>query len=130
MRQALRGVATFAVAVILAACSSGGGGGTTAPGGGATAGAAPCAESTDSTTVEASVKGFAWGPVTAKIGDVITWTNEDSAPHAVALDDSSCAMAGNIAGGGGKRSLVFSVAGSFPFHCSVHSNMKGTITIS
>jgi plastocyanin len=47
----------------------------------------------------------------------------------VVLDDGSCSMAGNIPGGG-TRSLVFSAAGSFPFHCSVHPSMKGTIAIS
>ena len=89
------------------------------------------ADSTGATTVSASAKGNAWTPadVTAKVGDVITWTNGDTVPHKVALDDGSCQMSENIAGGASK-SLVFSVAGSFPFHCSVHPSMKGTITIS
>ncbi len=39
-------------------------------------------------------------------------------------------MSGNIAGGGGKASLTFSVAGTYPFHCTIHSSMKGTITIT
>jgi plastocyanin len=68
--------------------------------------------------------------VSAKVGDVITWTNSDSAPHKVGLDDGSCTMSGNIAGSGGKASLVFSKAGTYPFHCTIHSTMKGTITIS
>jgi plastocyanin len=119
-------------ALVLAAC--GGGGSTSAPGGttgpAATgAGAAPCAESTAATVVEAAVADNTWGPVSAKVGDVITWTNGDSVPHAVALDDGSCAMSGTIPGGG-TRSLAFSTAGSFPFHCSVHPSMKGTIAIS
>jgi plastocyanin len=130
MRSLPRGLATIGVALMLAACSGGGPGATTGPTGGAgTAAAAPCAESADPTKVNATVEGFTWAPVTAKVGDVITWTNKDAAPHSVALDDGSCAMAGNISGGG-TRSLVFSVAGTFPFHCSVHSSMKGTITIS
>ena len=68
-------------------------------------------------------------PINAKVGDVITWTNSDSVPHKVALDDGSCAMSDNIPGGGSK-SLVFSAAGTFPFHCAVHPFMTGTITIS
>lgn len=67
--------------------------------------------------------------VSAGVGDVITWTNGDSVPHGVELDDDSCAMSSAI-GGGQSKSLVFSVVGSFPFHCSIHSSMKGTITIS
>lgn len=133
MHSLPRGLATLGVALILAGCSGDGGLATTGPTGApgqGTAAAVSCAESTDATTVSATVEGFTWAPVTAKVGDVITWTNKDSAPHSVALDDGPCAMAGNISGGGGTRSLVFSVAGTFPFHCSVHSSMKGTITIS
>jgi plastocyanin len=137
MRSIARGIATLVTAVALAACS---GGATTAPTtapapgteapAATTAGAAVCTDSTGTTTVEAAVGGFQWGPVTAKVGDVITWTNSDSAPHRVALDDGTCSMSGNIPGSGGKASLVFSAAGTYPFHCSIHPSMKGTITIS
>jgi len=131
MRPHARGLATLATAVALAACSGSG----TAPGtppaaGPTTAGSAVCADSTGTTTVDATVGDFKWGPVSAKVGDVITWTNSDSASHRVGLDDGSCTMSGNIAGDGGKASLAFSVAGTYPFHCTVHPSMKGTITIS
>jgi plastocyanin len=133
MRSSLRVIAALSTALMLAACS----GGTTptsvptAGGPAATTAAAPCADSTGATTVSASAVDNTWTPadVTAKVGDVITWTNGDTVPHKVALDDGSCQMSANISGGG-KASLVFSVAGTFPFHCSVHPSMKGTITIS
>jgi plastocyanin len=152
MRSITRGIATLATAVALAACS---GSATSAPTTAAgtqaastqaapgtqaastqapaatTATSAVCADSTATTTVDAAVGNFEWGPVSAKVGDVITWTNSDSVPHRVALDDGSCEMSANIAGSGGKASLVFSVAGTYPFHCVVHPTiMKGTITIS
>jgi plastocyanin len=146
MRSFARGFATLAMAGALAACSGTGqattapapgtqAAGTEAPAAGTeapaatTAGSAVCADSTGTTTVAATVGGFKWEPVSAKVGDVITWTNSDSAPHRVALDDGSCTMSGSIAGSGGKASLVFSVAGTYPFHCSIHPTMKGTITI-
>ena len=139
MRSIARGFATLAIAGALAACS-GTSQATTAPApptqasgteapAATTAGSAVCADSTGTTTVDATVGDFKWGPVSAKVGDVITWTNADSAPHRVALDDGSCAMSANIPGSGGKASLVFSVAGTYPFHCSIHPTMKGTITI-
>jgi plastocyanin len=132
MRPGLRRLAALSMALstvlLLAACSGNGGTATTGPGGG---GSAPCTDSTGTTTVSATVANNTWTPgtVTASVGDVITWANSDSVPHKVALDDGSCAMAANIPGGGSK-SLVFSVAGTYPFHCAVHSSMKGTITIS
>ena len=139
MRSIARGIATLATAVALAACS-GGTGATTGPAtqgpqatqgpAATTAGSAVCTDSTGTTTVQATVANFQWGPVSAKVGDVITWTNSDTAPHKVALDDGSCTMSSSIAGSGGKASLVFSAAGTYPFHCSIHPSMMGTITIS
>ena len=133
MRSIIRGIATLATAAALAACS-GNGAATTAPGGGgggATQAAAVCSDSTGTTTVQATVADFKWSqPINAKVGDVITWTNSDTAAHKVGTDDGSCTMGANIAGGGGKASLVFNKAGTYPFHCTIHSNMKGTITIS
>jgi plastocyanin len=137
MRPSLRGIATLPIALILAGCASSGTP-TTAPVAAtpaaatpaATTAAAPCADSTGTTVVSTSVADNTWTqPVSAKVGDVITWSNGDSVSHKVQLDDNSCGMSANIPGGGSK-SLVFSVAGSFPFHCSVHPSMKGTITIS
>ena len=136
MRPIARGIAALATALALAACSGGGttttqapAGGTQAPAG-TTAASAPCTDSTGTTVVAVGVANMEWQqPINAKVGDVITWTNGDTVPHKVALDDGSCAMSDNSPGGGSK-SLVFSVAGTFPFHCSVHPCMRGTITIS
>ena len=121
--------ATLSTALLLAACSGGSGTPTTGPAA-TTAAAAPCADSTGTTVVEASVGDNTWSqPVTAKVNDVITWSNGDGVPHRVVLDDNSCGMSANISGGGTK-SLVFTVAGTYPFHCGVHASMKGVITIS
>jgi plastocyanin len=134
MRSLIRGLLTLSTALALAACS-GGGTATSAPGTTsgpvATSAAAPCADSTGTTTVDATVVNFQWSqPINAKVGDVITWTNNDTASHKVGLDDGSCAMSAAIAGGGGKQSLVFTKAGTYAFHCTIHPSMKGTITIS
>ena len=41
-------------------------------------------------TVEIKDFTFTPDPVTAKVGDVIAWTNSDSAPHTASLADGSC----------------------------------------
>ena len=135
MRASLRTASAIAVSLVLAACS--GGTATNPPAGtsGATSGAASaasvCTEPAAGTAadVQATVAGNAWGPVAASVGDVITWTNADAVQHKVALDDGSCTMSANITGDA-PQSLMFNVAGSFPFHCTIHPNMKGTIAIS
>lgn len=134
MRHTLRGIAALSTALLLAACSGSTtpttGPGATTGAGATTAASAPCADSTGTTVVATSVADNTWTqPLSAKVNDVVTWTNGDTVPHRVQLDDNSCGMSANIAGGGTK-SLVFSKAGTYPFHCTVHPSMKGTITIS
>ena len=144
MRSSTRALGTLsAAALILAACSSGSPttGPTAAAGTAAAATTAPVAtqaaglctdvtQDAPATEVEASVADFTWsGPVEAKVGQVITWKNTDSAPHGVQTDQSGCKMNGSIAANQ-TRSLVFNEAGTFTFFCFVHSSMKGSITIS
>jgi plastocyanin len=120
--------------LLLAACSSGGA--TTAPSAeptaaeeSAAAGAA-CVESAAAGEVAVTIKDFNFDPaeIQASVGQTITFTNGDSAPHTATLDDGSCTTP-NITNGG-SDGLTFNAAGTYPFHCDVHPNMKGTITVS
>jgi len=128
-------LAAIALTAALAACSNSASSSTPASAPAASA-AAPsaaagaCTVSTDAGTVEATIKGFAFAPaqITAKVGDVIAFSNGDTTNHTVNLDDGSC-QTGPIAGGS-SAALVFSAAGTYPFHCAIHPSMKGTITVS
>ena len=136
MRAIVRAAAAVATALVLVACS-GNGAATNAPGGGTNPPAATqsatkvCEEPADPNAPadnEVGVANNEWGPVGGKVGDVITWVNDDGVPHQVVLDDGSCSMEGNIPPNG-KRSLIFKEGGIFPFHCGVHPSMKGNIVI-
>jgi plastocyanin len=131
MRASLRTASAISVSLVLAACSGAASTNPPAATAGATSAAAICTEPAAGTAadVDASVGGNAWGPVSAAVGDVITWTNSDAVAHKVGLDDGTCTMTNNITGTA-PQSLVFNVAGSYPFHCTIHSSMKGTIVIS
>jgi plastocyanin len=65
--------------------------------------------------------------VTATVGDVIGWTNGDSAPHTVTLDDGSCDT-GNLSQGA-TGLLVFNEAGTYTYHCNVHPSQMKDFTI-
>jgi plastocyanin len=120
----------------LAACSSGGA--SSAPSAGASAAppaaspttAAVCEETTDPGDVTASIKDFAFDPadITAKVGQVIAFSNTGAAPHTVTLDDGSCTTP-NI-NAGGADGIVINAPGTYPFHCTIHAQMKGTIVVS
>ena len=135
-----RAIATLSLSalmtLVLAACS--GGSASSAPSTAASAPAeasapaagAACQETTDPGDVTASIKDFEFDPsaITAKVGQAIAFTNTGAAPHTVTLDDNSCTTP-NI-NAGAADGVVFSAAGSYPFHCAIHTQMKGTITIT
>ncbi len=128
--------------LLLAACS--GGGATSAPSSApsaeasveasaeasAPAAGAACSESAAAGEVAVTIADFVFSPadITATVGQTVTFTNNDPAPHTATLDDGSCTTP-NI-DQGGSDSLTFTAAGTYPFHCNVHPNMKGTITVS
>lgn len=109
------------IALIAAACSSGG---STA----STAGAA-CTEATGTGAVAVSIKDFEFAPatITAKVGDLVTFTNDGAVAHNATLDAGTCATPDVQPGS--SDGLRFAVAGSYPFHCTIHTQMKGLITV-
>ena len=89
-----------------------------------------CSTSDAAGTVTAAMDGRAFVPSTikAKVGDVIAFTNGDPVPHSATLDDGSCTT--KRLGKGETGALVFAKAGTYPFHCVVHPDMKGTFEIT
>ena len=78
-----------------------------------------------------AIGGFAYSPasITVSVGDTVTWTNNDPQTHTATADDASW-NSGNIAGGGGTKSVTFTTAGTFPYHCAIHSQMTGSVTVT
>lgn len=131
------GLAAAAV-LVLAACGDGGTSAAPAtdpPASDAPASEAPttsaCAPSTDAGAVTAAMEGNAFSPstITAAVGDVITWTNNDTVPHTATLTDDPTCTTDNL-GSGESGGLTFSEAGTYAFFCKVHPDMKGTIEVS
>lgn len=60
------------------------------------------------------------------VGTTVTWTNIDSVSH-TSTSDGAGWNSGLIAPGG-RFSVAFQTAGTFPYHCSVHPGMVGTVT--
>jgi plastocyanin len=133
IRRAAVALGLFSL-LTLAAC--GGGSATTAPSTAASApaessaGELPCAPSSAAGTVAVSIKDLAFNPadITAKVGDVIAFTNEDPANHTATLDEGDCGT--ESLSNGATEGLTFTAAGTYPFHCAIHSSMTGTITIT
>ena len=77
-----------------------------------------------------TIQNFAFNPasVTASVGSTVTWTNQDTTAHTVTADDGSFDSK-NITNGQ-TFSQTFSKAGTFTYHCSIHSQMKATVVVS
>ena len=103
---------------------------STAASASAAAGGGACTAANGTATVNVTVQNFAFSPsaITAKVGDVIGFTNKDSVGHTATVDDGSCST--DTIANGASATLTFTAAGTYPFHCKIHPSMKGTITVS
>ena len=72
---------------------------------------------------------FAFLPatLTVKVGTTVTWTNKDSVAHTV-TSDSSAFDSGNLTPNA-TYTFVFTKAGTFGYHCSIHPSMKATVIV-
>jgi plastocyanin len=84
--------------------------------------------STSANTV--TIQNFAFNPATlnVQVGTTVTWINKDSTTYHV-VSDTGAFDSGNLASGQ-SYSFTFNQAGSFPYHCSIHPSMTGTIVVS
>lgn len=91
----------------------------------------PNATSTTQTgnQVSSTISNFSFQPktITIKVGDTVTWKNNDSAAHTVTADNGSF-DSGSI-GRGGTYSRTFTQTGTYPYYCSLHPNMTGTVIV-
>jgi amicyanin len=76
------------------------------------------------------ISNFAFNPgeLKVKAGDTVTWTNQDSTPHRI-ISDTGNELNSQILSQGGTYSHTFNQAGTFTYHCSIHTYMKGTVTV-
>jgi plastocyanin len=77
-----------------------------------------------------TIAGFAFTtPSSVAPGASITVTNQDSVEHTVTAD-SAGGFSVTVPAGGTATFTAPSAAGSYPFHCSVHPSMHGTLVVS
>jgi amicyanin len=81
-----------------------------------------------------TIQNFAFNPqtITISVGETVTWTNQDSAPHSV-MDDPGLpdvsGLSSAVLSKGGSYSFTFDQAGTWNYYCSIHPSMKGTVVV-
>jgi len=61
------------------------------------------------------------------VGTTVTWTNNDLVSHTSTSDVTQ--WNSGIVAPGGRFSFTFQAAGTFPYHCSIHPGMVGTVVV-
>ncbi|MFJ3710512.1 MULTISPECIES: cupredoxin domain-containing protein [unclassified Streptomyces] len=78
-----------------------------------------------------TIQNFAFHPaaLTVAPGAKITVTNKDSTPHTVTATGKKVFDTGTIAAGKTVTFTAPSKAGSYPYMCTIHQYMKGSLTV-
>lgn len=74
-----------------------------------------------------TVSNFAFDPAVLKVkkGTMVTWVNNDSAPHTI----KSAFFTSDSLNKGQSFSFTFNNIGNFDYLCSIHPTMKGLIIV-
>jgi plastocyanin len=78
-----------------------------------------------------SIAGFAFAPqaITVRVGTRVTWTNlQPAIDHTVTADDGSFGSAPLATGSA--FSHVFTLTGTYAYHCRIHTDMTGKVIVT
>jgi len=86
------------------------------------------AQATDKVTIS----NFSFSPssITVKKGTSVTWTNHDSVAHTVVETDGKVGPKSQAVNPGQSYSFTYNTPGTFAYHCSIHPDMTGTVTVT
>ena len=65
----------------------------------------------------------------AVVGQTVVWTNDDDAPHDVHTTNAPIALSSPQLENGDQWAFTFTVPGVYHYLCTVHPDMKGTLTV-
>ncbi len=65
--------------------------------------------------------------ITVKVGDTVTWVNQDAPKHDVVADNGE--FKSSLFDKGQSFSFTFTKTGTYPYHCSIHPGMTGTVIV-
>lgn len=87
------------------------------------------ADQPSAANAEVKIDNFSFGPqtVTVPVGATVTWTNRDDIPHTVVSTDG--VFKSKVRDTEEQFSYTFTKAGTYPYYCSVHPKMTGTVVV-
>ena len=81
-------------------------------------------------TKSVSIVNFSFSPssIVVAVGDTVTLTNNQNVQHTVTSDQGN-ELAGPLMAQNQTYKHVFTTAGTYPYHCQPHPNMKGSVKV-
>lgn len=127
MKKAVAAIAIIVIAVVAWLAFSGSGNKVNNSSSGSSA-----QNSSPQATNQVTIQNFAFSPADIKVkkGTKVTWTNNDSTGHTVTESDGQNGPASQILGNGQTYSFTFSQVGTYHYHCTIHSEMTGSVTVT
>jgi plastocyanin len=83
-----------------------------------------------SDTVAIADMAFSPANITVKKGTAVTWTNNDTVGHDVTETDGKDGPKSSTLSKGESYSFTYTTVGTFKYHCSIHPDMTGTVTVT
>lgn len=82
-------------------------------------------------TQQVMMQGYAYSPaaLTVRVGDTVTWMQHDEAPHDVVTTSAPVAFRSPRLSAGQSWSYTFRQPGTYAYYCSVHPDMRATVTV-
>ena len=117
--------AVLALALGLAACGGSSGGGSTS------ASTSAPSSSSGGGGVQIKMQNIQFSPkdTTVKVGQKVTWTNDDNTDHNVTADSGADFKSKDF-GNGGTFSFTPDKAGTIKYVCTIHPGMTATLTVT
>lgn len=106
-------------------CGSSGGGTPTNPGGG---GNNPPGNPVVTTSVNLTGNAFSPPAIQVSPGATVTYTNLDGIDHNVTFSSTAITSTGNFSTGA-KAVVMPTAAGTYAYHCTIHSGMNGSVVV-
>lgn len=68
-------------------------------------------------------------PIEIKVGEIVTWINDNSSPHTVTSSNDST-FDSDVLRMGETFSFTFDKEGEYPYFCTLHPSMTGTVVVT
>ena len=118
----------LALCAVLALAAAGCGGGND-DGGGSTATSSSSSASGGGVQIKMQNIQFSPKATTVKVGQKVTWTNDDSTDHNVTADSGADFKSKDF-GNGATFEFTPDKAGTIKYECTIHPGMVATLTVS